>query len=82
MRDIRVYYFLIFVPFILLIALTRKGVISSSEFVILLFLYILYRQFTDAWRLAANGVIKKLSWKILANPMLQCKYFKELYCTK
>lgn len=79
MLNSKVYYFFIFVPFILLFAIAKKGLISNNEFVGLLLAYVIYRQFTDVWRLTAKGVIKKLTWKTFINPLLQMKYFKELY---
>jgi len=79
MRNLLVYYFFILTPFVLLLMAARFNLISSGWFVALLFLYFLYRQFTDAWRLMSVGVIEKITWKIVANPFLQVKYFKKLY---
>lgn len=79
MRNLGVYYLIILVPFALLIMAARLHWISSTGFVALFFLYILLRQFTDAWRLVALGVIDKITWRIIANPLLQTRYFKELY---
>ena len=79
MRNTWVYYFLIIVPLLTVFIMAKKDWISNSEFVILLFLYVIYRQFTDAWRLKARGIIKEVNWKVIINPTLQRKYFKELY---
>jgi len=79
MRNLLVYYFIILAPFVLLLMAARFNLISNGWFVALLFLYFLYRQFTDAWRLMSIGVIKKITWKIVANPFLQMKHFKKLY---
>ena len=79
MRNTCVYYFLIIVPLLTVFIMAKKGWISNSEFVILLLLYVLYRQFTDAYRLKARGIIKEVNWKVIINPTLQMKYFKELY---
>jgi hypothetical protein len=79
MRNLWLYYLIILVPFILLVIAARFNLIGSDWFVALLFLYVLYRQFVDAQRLMTIGVIRKISWKIILNPFLQTKYFKELY---
>ena len=79
MRNIVVYYFFILVPFALLIVAAKSGLINSSNFVALLFGYLLYRQFTDVSRLKAIGTLEKPTWKTIANPFLQIQYFKELY---
>ena len=79
MRNTWVYYFFIIVPLLTVFIIAKKGWISNSEFVVLLFLYVIYRQFTDAWRLKARGIIKEVNWKVIINPTLQVKYFKELY---
>lgn len=82
MRNLLTYYFIILIPLVLLFIAARLNLISSNWFVALLFLYFLFRQFTDAWRLVAVGVIDKVTWKIVANPFLQAQYFKELYWLK
>lgn len=79
MRNIVVYYFIILVPFFLLLFAAKWGLVSSGVFLILLFFYFLYRQFTDVLRLLATGVIEKVTWKMIVNPFLQIQYFKELY---
>jgi hypothetical protein len=60
----------------------KFNLITSGWFAALLFLYLLFRQFTDAWRLKAIGVIQKVNWKVIINPFLQTKYFRELYWFK
>ncbi len=79
MRSLWIYYLAILVPFALLIFAVRLDLVSSDWFVVLLFSYFVFRQFTDAWRLLAIGAIHKVNWNTLANPLLQLKYFKQLY---
>jgi hypothetical protein len=82
MRNVLAYYFIILFPFTWLIIAARLDLINSNWFAALLLLYFLFRQFTDAWRLVAIGVIDKVTWKTVANPFLQAQYFKELYWFK
>ena len=82
MKDLLTYYICIFLPIVLLVILIKTNLISNNWFAILLLLYFLYRQCTDAWRLKALGVIDKLTFKTLVNPFLQMDYFNELYLGK
>lgn len=79
MRNLLMYYCLILIPFALLLFALKFNLITSDWFVALLFCYLLYRQFIDAWRLWSAGVIKKITWKIIANPFLQAQHFNQLY---
>lgn len=79
MKNIVVYYCCIFIPFVLLLLALKFGFISNTWLVILLLLYVVYRQYTDAWRLMAMGVIDKVTLSVVANPFLQTQYFKQLY---
>jgi hypothetical protein len=82
MRNVLLYYLVILIPFMLLSIAARFDWISSNEFVSLFALYLLVRQVTDAWRLVAVGAIDKVTWKVVANPLLQIHYFKALYWIK
>ena len=79
MRNLFVYYFIILAPFALLILALKFNLITNGWFVVLFLLYLPFRQFTDASRLKALGVIPKITWKVILNPFLQMDYFKELY---
>jgi hypothetical protein len=79
MKNLLVYYCCILIPFALLLLALKYGFISNTWVAILLLLYVVYRQLTDTWRLQAMGVIEKITVKLIANPLLQTKYFKELY---
>jgi hypothetical protein len=81
-KDLLTYYLCIFLPIALLIISIKTNLISDSWFTILFLFYLLYRQFTDAWRLQALGEIDKVTLKILSNPLLQLKYFNKLYFGK
>ncbi len=80
MKKLIVYYFLIITPFAVLIYATKNGLINSSWFVALLFIYVLiYRTLTDYVRLRSKNIIgKNQFWKILI-PGARIKYFRELY---
>ena len=73
------YYMAIVAPIGFLVTAQKEQWISNEWLVALLFAYVLYRQFTDATRLVALGVIEKMTWKVIINPFLQTKYFRELY---
>jgi hypothetical protein len=80
MKNILVYYLLIFVPFGLIIWLRNIESINSLYFFVLLFFYFLvYRTFLDGYRLyMKNIILKKDIWKMII-PGSRFQYFKELY---
>ena len=80
MKNILVYYLLIFVPFGLIVWVSRIELINSSVFVLLLFLYaFVYRTYLDGYRLFKKNIIaKKDIWKMII-PGSRLQYFKELY---
>jgi len=76
MKNILIYYVLIFLPLIFLIyvAYTYNNIL----FFILLSLYVLiYRPIIDFKRLKIKGV--DINFFKLYNPIVYLKYFKELY---
>lgn len=80
MKNLIVYYLLIFVPLFLLIDLTKNNLLTSGQFVGLLFFYaFIYRTLTDYYRLKSKNIIdKKGFWKIFV-PGSRLKYFRDLY---
>ena len=80
MKNLLVYYLLIFVPFGLIVWVSRIELINSSVFVLLLFLYaFVYRTYLDGYKLAKKNIIpKKDIWKMII-PGSRLQYFKELY---
>jgi len=80
MRSLIIYYVLIVVPLAALIYAARSKSIDSLWFFILLLIYVLvYRSFTDYYRLRNKKVIDgKDFWRILI-PGARAKYFKDLY---
>jgi len=80
MKNLLVYYLLIFVPFGLIVWVSRIELINSSVFVLLLFLYaFVYRTYLDGYKLAKKNIIpKKDIWKMII-PGSRIPYFKELY---
>ena len=79
MRRLTVYYPVILVPFAVLLIAARFHAMNDSVLAIMFVLYFFFRQLTDAWRLYSIGVINRISWKVLINPLLQANYFAELY---
>ena len=80
MRNIFIYYLAISIPVVAIIFLRKAELITSTWFVILLFIYlIIYRSYIDGKRLIEKGIIEKKDfWKVLIRGQ-QIKYFKELY---
>ena len=77
MKNLGLFYWLITMPFILILA---YAYVFKSNFVIFLLLYIVYRQIIDTWRLVAIGAISKRQiWKAFIPFYIQTAYFKELY---
>lgn len=76
--KIYTFYFLILIPFILLIFLGIWG--DSYLFMILILVYaVLYRPFIHILRLVSLNVIQvKEGWKLFI-PIIDLKYFKKLY---
>lgn len=77
MKSLIAYYFLILIPFPLLIwaAFTRANI-----FVPLLLAYYIYRGLIDGQRLYLKGAIeRKDRWKILVIPFYSSAYFRQLY---
>lgn len=80
MKKLLIYYFVILSPFVLLIYCSKNNLIDAGWFVALLFFYcFIYRAITDYFRLRNKNVIGKDEfWKCFI-PVLQMKYFRELY---
>ena len=74
MKNLLIYYFQILMPVPLLIWAAFKE--QSHIFVLLLVMYILYRQYVDGQKLYKAGIIKNIE---RFSPLLQIKYFKNLY---
>ena len=67
MKNLVVYYFVVIVPFAIIIFLARTDMINSNWFVYSMFFYLfIYRTYTDGKRLADKGLIeKKDAWKLI-----------------
>lgn len=80
MKNLLVYYITIFTPLSLIIWMSANDLISSTFFMVLLFLYaFVYRTYVDGLRLWKKGIIEKKDiWKIII-PGSHLNYFKELY---
>lgn len=80
MKNLIVYYAIIFIPLGLLLYFAKTKQLGSGCFVVLLFVYaFIFRAITDYARLRSKNVIeKKQFWRILI-PGSRIKYFKELY---
>lgn len=78
MRNIWLFYSLIFVPFIALIFAFKMNLLANQWSVGLLFFYaLIYRTWTDGTRLKEKGLIK--NWWTAIIPITRYKYFDELY---
>lgn len=83
MKNIIIYYIAITAPLVILFNHSVYNKINPYLWIVsLLFYAIIYRTFTDGFRLYKKGIIQKNEiWKLLI-PFKRYKYFKELYFTK
>jgi hypothetical protein len=83
MKNLLVYYFALFMPLLLLIAVFQYGLLPSWTSILLLIGYVLiYRTYIDGQRLMDKGLINKEDrWKVITHG-LRAKYFRELYLDK
>lgn len=81
MKNLLLYYLLILAPFPFLIVIANRGSHGNSAtlFVGLLAFYVVYRIFTDYYRLLQKGVVDKSEFKYFFIPFYRTKYFRELY---
>ena len=80
MKNFLLYYFLIVVPFALIILATKRELISSGQFLILFIIYAFpYRGVTDYYRLRSKNIITQKQFLLIFIPGSRIKYFKELY---
>ena len=75
MNRLFLYYLQIFVPLPFMYFVAKNG--DSKLFVILFIIYLIYRIFTDYFRLKNKGILNKKDF--LTFPIWHYKYFKELY---
>ncbi|MGB7841270.1 MAG: hypothetical protein WBL21_00660 [Salinimicrobium sp.] len=81
MKNLLIYYMLLFIPGILL-ALSWDRFSGHTNLVLLGIYIFVYRTLLDGLRLRAMGVLEtKEIWK-MAIPGVRGKYFKQLYFTK
>jgi len=80
MKNLKIYYFAIIVPIIIIFIFYKFQIIDSTYFLILFFIYAtIYRTYTDSKRLIDKKIIpKKDFWKLLI-PGTHIEYFRELY---
>ena len=83
MKKIIIYYLAIVVPILLMVYLSKSGIINSTIFVSLFFFYaLIYRTYIDGKRLNEKGIIEKSEiWKMII-PGKRFKHFGELYFKK
>ena len=82
MKNTLLYYLIIILPLATIALAAKYHLISSGEFVVLFFLYVLiYRPIVDIARLNAKGVIKSVNFRAFRNYLFfgPVHYFKELY---
>lgn len=80
MKNLLIFYIIIFVPLFLIIGLRKLEWINETIFIFSFLFYILiYRTYTDGKRLAKKKIIPESSiWKLII-PGTRFTYFKELY---
>lgn len=83
MKNLLVYYFALFMPLFLLVAVFQYGLLPSWPSILLLIGYVLiYRTYIDGQRLMDKGHINKEDrWKVITHGF-RAKYFRELYLDK
>jgi len=83
MKNIFIYYLTIIAPLGIIIWLVKTDLLNSTEFVGLLFFYILvFRTYVDGKRLVDKNIIpEKDIWKMII-PGKHFEYFKKLYLEK
>ena len=83
MKNLYVYYFALFMPLLLLVAVFQYSLLAPWFSIILLIGYVFgYRTFFDGQRLIDKGIIKNEDrWKVVTHG-LHAKYFRELYLEK
>lgn len=77
MKNLFIYYFLILFPIPILYGVAKWE--NTEVFIALLVFYLIYRTFTDYYRLLKKGCIKKKDYFMFLNPFWRSKFFKELY---
>ncbi len=80
MKNIFIYYLTITIPIGIIIWLEKTDLLNSTQFIGLLFFYLLiFRTYVDGKKLyKKNIILKKDIWKIII-PGKRFKFFKELY---
>ncbi len=80
LKNIWIYYLVISIPLLLLILGAKSGNLNSLHFVVGLFVYMIFRIFTDFYRLYyKNVILKKDFFKSIIPFYFHFKYFKDLY---
>lgn len=82
MKNIYIYYLAILLPLLLILFLVMYGELSSWQFVGILVLYSIYRDWTDGLRLLQKGVISKWDIPKLLIPFYRFRHFKALYLSR
>jgi len=80
MKNIFIYYLTIIAPIGIIVWLNKTNLLNSTQFVGLLFFYLLiFRTYVDGKRLYDKNIItKKDIWKMII-PGKHFEFFKELY---
>lgn len=77
MKNLVIYYLQIIIPLPLLYLSSKEE--DSAMFFSLFIFYLVYRIFTDYFRLLKKGVVMKSNFFMFFMPIWHIKYFKELY---
>lgn len=82
-KNLVFYYAVILFPLLVIILVTRVGIIDNLLFAILLFTYVsIYRPLVDGIRLIKLGIIRRseLAWNFI--PFWNIRYKKYLYSNR
>jgi hypothetical protein len=80
MKNTFLYYLLIIVPLVPFVYMVRTELIGTTWIIIYFFSYLLiYRSFTDFYRLKSKGILKNKDFLKLFIPGSIPNYFTNLY---
>lgn len=80
MKNLVIYYILIFLPFPLIYMISESG--NGALVGGLLIFYVIYRIFVDYYRLVNKGLMEKKDFFKILIPFWPIQFFKEMYFEK
>ena len=80
MKNLVIYYILIFLPFPIIYMISESG--NNALAGGLLIGYVIYRIFVDYYRLVDKGLMEKKDFFKILIPFWRAQFFKEMYFEK